>query len=65
MIKCTRTQSRKQSVEQLVEEYRHELELIRSHQYNWLHQAEKFSEIKESVADNEMVLHIGFTENYG
>lgn len=48
------------TVKQLDEKFKHELESFGSHQYNWLHQAGKFREIKEKVAENEMVLHIDF-----
>lgn len=52
------------SVEQLKEEFRHELESIASHQYNWIHQAGKICEMKEKVAEDEIVLHMDCSENY-
>lgn len=54
---------KKTTVEQLVEKFRHELEGLGSHQYKWLPQTRKFREIKEKVTENEMVLHIDFSEN--
>lgn len=40
------------------------LEEIASHQFNWLHQVQQFRHIKENLKNNEMVLHIDFSENY-
>ncbi len=57
--------SKSGTVENLVEQFRLEIESIGSHQFNWLHQAEQFREMKENVAQNEIVLHIDFSENYG
>lgn len=45
------------TVGKLVEEFNKELEGIAIHQFNWLHQAQKFRHLKENLKDNEMVLH--------
>ncbi|KAK0151918.1 hypothetical protein N1851_006722 [Merluccius polli] len=52
------------TIGKLVEEFNKQLEGIGIHQFNWLHQAQKFRHLKENLKDNEMVLHVDFSENY-
>ena len=52
------------TVGKLIEEFHKALEGIAIHQFNWIHQAQKFRHLKENVKENEMVLHVDFSENY-
>ena len=47
------------TVGQLVEEFHRELEAIAIHHFNWLHQAQKFRNLKE----NEIVPQVYFSEH--
>lgn len=49
---------------QLVEEFHRELEDIGIHHFNWLHQAQQFRHLKANLKENELVLHVDFSENY-
>ncbi|XP_010783826.1 uncharacterized protein isoform X2 [Notothenia coriiceps] len=52
------------TVKGLVEEFQKQLEGIAIHQFKWLHQAKKFRHLKEHLKENQMVLHVDFSENY-
>lgn len=49
---------------ELNEVFQKGLEEIASHQFNWLHQVQQFRHVKENLKNNEIVLHIDFSENY-
>ena len=50
---------------QLAEAFYHALESIASDQFNWMHQARKIREFKGNLQENDLALHIDFSENYG
>lgn len=52
------------TVSKLVEEFNRELDAIAIHHFNWLHQAQKFRQLKDNLRENEIVLHVDFSENY-
>lgn len=52
------------SIEELLKVFQKDLEELASHHYNWIHQVKEFRHLKENVQNNEMVLHIDFSENY-
>ena len=41
------------------------LDLLAKHQYNWIHQVEQCRQVKETISDTEVVVHMDFSENYG
>lgn len=49
----------------LAETFQRDLESIASHQFNWMHQSAKMRELKEKLQENDLVLHVDFSENYG
>ncbi|KAK1902639.1 Ufm1-specific protease [Dissostichus eleginoides] len=51
------------TVAKLVEEFNRELDAIAIHHFNWLHQAQKFRQLKDNLRETELVLHVDFSEN--
>lgn len=41
------------------------LDSLAEHQFNWLHQATTFRVLKDSLTENEVCIHVDFSENYG
>jgi len=40
------------------------LDLLAKHHYNWIHQVEQCRQVKETISDTEVVVHMDFSENY-
>lgn len=48
----------------LLKVFNSKLDSLARHQYNWLHQTEQCRRLKETLSDEEAVLHMDFSENY-
>ena len=44
--------------------FQNDLEELAGYHYNWIHQIRQLRNLKENLKNNEMVLHIDFSENY-
>lgn len=52
------------SIGELLVVIQKDLEELANHHFNWIHQVREFRHLKENLQNNEMVLHIDFSENY-
>lgn len=49
---------------ELIGVFQRDLEELAGHLYNWIHQFRQLRNLKENLKNNEMILHIDFSENY-
>lgn len=49
---------------ELIEVFQKDLDELAGHHYYWIHQIRQLRNLKENLKNNEMVLHIDFSENY-
>ena len=49
---------------ELVKVFNSKLDALATHQYNWIHQAEQCRHLKETLSEEEVVVHMDFSENY-
>ncbi|XP_076594582.1 uncharacterized protein LOC143325434 isoform X2 [Chaetodon auriga] len=53
------------TVKDLVQLFNTKIDLLARHQFNWISQAEKCRQLKDSLSEEEVVVHMDFSENYG
>ena len=49
---------------ELLNIFNQKLDSLAKHHYNWLHQAKECRALKESLREDEIVLHVDFSENF-
>ena len=49
---------------ELLNLFNRKLDSLAKHHFNWLHQAKECRALKESLTEDEVVLHVDFSENF-
>ena len=50
---------------EMLELFNRKLDGLAKHHFNWLHQAKECRALKDSLKDDEIVVHVDFAENFG